>query len=516
MGSNLARNSIASGVAGLSTALAGVLSTIAVARILGVEGTGTFAFAVWAVTFALLAADLGVPGTLLRYIPASMASKGADSSGPRAVVAYLSKPFLSANFLLVVLLLSYAAWLFWQGTGDPLHFDGRTFHSSPLFWALIAGALLTQALTNFTNACLRGYGRFGLQSTVAVISAIVQIASTIIGAVYFGIAGALAGTIAGYLLSAALAFRLVETGLPIEPELGNRITRYAFEAWCGFIVTAFAWSRMEVYFLERSFGSEAVGLFTAALTFSNITTQGPLLLTGALMPFLARQASDDANGQLRHQYDTIVRLFTLAVAPMCVGLAALADELLPLLFGRDFSAAVPTAMVLLAFSAVTVPASLSTIYLLALERTRFVLAIATVGAILVIISGYSIIPAFGAIGAASARSAVQLFIVIGSVWYAWTRLGSRLQWRGLGKTLLCAVAMGVASYGVVTFIGGLSGIAAAISVGTAVYGGLIRASGALTVSDVAVIERAAASLPRPVHSIASATARLLVAGSNRS
>ncbi|MDX2288233.1 MAG: oligosaccharide flippase family protein [Hyphomicrobiaceae bacterium] len=511
----LARNSIANGVAGLATTLAGVLSTIAIARLLGVEGTGIVAFAVWVVTFALLAADLGVPGTLTRYVSSSRAllAEGQQEPGtaPAAVIGYLFWPFLLANGLLVVVLVAYAVHVAVGHPAAAATIDVENYRSSAVFWGLIAAACLTQSMANFTYATLRGLGRFWRLAAIAAVAAAIQVVTTVIGALTLGIVGALLGAVLGYLVPALMAPGFLSPGrAPLAPPLKSRISRYALEAWFGFIVTAFAWSRMEIAFLERSFGSEAVGLYTAGLTLSNVATQGPMLLTGALLPYFASTAARGDRAGAGRAFDTVLRLFTLAVAPACFGLAAITHEVLPLLFGAPFAPASPVAVVLLLASAVTVSASLSTIYLLALERTRFVLAAAGVGAVLVVLSGFLIVPVHGEIGAAVSRAAIQFVVVGAGLWYVVHRLATPLSFDRLALILVAAAATGGAAFVVATSIGGVLGVAAAIAVGLAVYPVAIRLTGALDESDADTIGKALTFLPAAAEGVLAAGLRLLV------
>ena len=496
MASSLARNSVANGIAGFATTLAGVLSTVIIARVLGVEGTGVVAFAVWVVTFALLTAEMGIPSTLARYVAATAAD--GDRNTPQGVVANLYVPFAISNAIVAAAFFGYAAWLA-SNYDQPLwHIDASNYRTAPLFWGLIAAATLAQAFANFTNGYLRGIGQFRKLSLIAVVSASLQIATVLIGAWLFGIAGAMTGAVLGFIIPALMAHGITTKAVEIDADLKKRIRRYAIEVWLGLIVSAFAWSRMEVVFLERSFGSEAVGLFTSALTLSNIVTQGPMLLTGALIPFLARQAARDDRAKLRTSYAMVLRLFALAVAPACFGLAAISGTLLPMIFGNDFAPAVPSAMILLIAAAVTYCGSISTLYLLALEKTRVVLIFASIGAVFVVIAGLTIIPQYGPIGAALSRSVIQLAVVSAGLWYAARYLNAPPPLQDLARIFFAAAGSGIAAYIASDAIGGISGIAAAIVVAVAAYAILLKITGAVVDEDATELKRTASLLPRPI------------------
>ena len=207
----------------------------------------------------------------------------------------------------------------------------------------------------------------------------------------------------------------------------------------------------------------------------------------------------------------VLRLFALAVAPACFGLAAISRELLPMLFGTGFAPSVPAAVILLVASAVMLSFSISTIYLLSLERTRVVLNFAAIGAVMMIVAGLTIIPLFGPTGAALSRAAIQLFVVSAGAWYAAKYLGAYVPLRGLAIILLAAAIMGLAAYGIADGIGGVAGILAAIASGPLVYGLMLKLLGGLPADDATELMRATALLPSPADRLAPRLIRFISA-----
>ena len=66
MSGSFVRNSVVNAVAGACVTLGGFTSSVVVARLLGVAGTGIMAYAAWSVTVAIIVADVGMPGALSR------------------------------------------------------------------------------------------------------------------------------------------------------------------------------------------------------------------------------------------------------------------------------------------------------------------------------------------------------------------------------------------------------------------------------------------------------------------
>ena len=503
MASSFVRNSVVNAVAGIFTTLGGFLGTVLVARLLGVSGTGIVAFATWAVTIAVIVSDLGLTGCLPRFLPELLA-KGDDGAADRLTYR-LFKSFLGYITAISLCFALYAAWLLWL---NPAAFAWTiavdTYTTSTLFWLLVGSAGLVQSLGNFVTCWIKGLQDFGMLARVAAASCIVQALATTVGALLFGVTGAVAALAAGALMPVALLVYLPRARGPISASLRRRVARFSLETWGSYILTAFFASRMEVFFLERSWGSHAVGLFTVSLTLSNLATQGPLLLTGALLPRLSDHIGRDEADEAREVYATSVRLMALLVFPACLGTAAIAPVLLPLMYSATFAPAVPTATILLCAAAFTATASVAAVYLIAVERTRFLLGTAVFGAALSILAGLTIVPAFGPVAAACARSGVQVAIAGAMLWYMYRHLRCPTPLGVLAKLLVAAALCAVVARLVVFAVPSGPGVAIAILAGALTYAAAIRLIRPLPHNDVEKLRVAVLALPRPLGPAAHA------------
>ncbi len=505
MSSILARNTLASATAGLCVMLGGFLSSVIVARLLGVQAAGVVAFATWAMTISLVFIDLGTSGTLARYLPELLArGERAPCAG---LVRFLFRITARAAMVICGGWLAYAAWL-WLHGGVATH-DAGGYWADPVFWMLIGIAALLQSAANFTQGYLKGTQRFDRLARLALASATLQLCATAAGARLWGADGALIGALAVGLLPSLLLPGILSAPGTADPTLQSRARRYTVESWVGYLGSAFAWSRMEIFFLERSSGSHAVALFSVGLTLANMATQGPLLLTGGLLPYLSAQAGLDAQHKLQQAYAIATRILAFLVFPACFGMAAIAPALLPAIYGRDFAGAAPAAAVLVAASAFTASCSVATTTMLALERTRLVLATGTLSAMLVIVSGLTVIPAFGIRGAALGRAALQLGAVGATLWYVNVRLNCATPFSACGRIILAALMCAAAAAACTRVVPGTGGIVVAIAAGVAVYGGAVRLLNALPQSDIERLVASLAILPAPVRAPASMTLRLL-------
>ena len=202
---------------------------------------------------------------------------------------------------------------------------------------LVGLACAFQTLAGFTYGRLRGEQRFDRLALVTIASLGCQLVGIAVGSSLLGVSGALAGYCAGSLLPAALALRGDKPGPALSPELRGRIIRYSLYAWAAALSSTVVWSRAEVFFLQRSAGSAAVGLFSVGLTLANIAAQGPMLLTPALLPHFAQHFGRNASAEMRTTYATATRLLAFLVFPACFGFAAVMPAVLPMMYGSAFA-----------------------------------------------------------------------------------------------------------------------------------------------------------------------------------
>jgi O-antigen/teichoic acid export membrane protein len=482
--SRFARNSAFGTVAGMLTALASVLASVIVAHVLGVSATGTVAFALWAAMLAASIADLGVQASLARYLP-ELTAAGRNDEGFR-LAGMLWRRLAAASGLT---LTGFAGWALWRWRAGDLS------GADAALWSLVGLACALQALTGFTFGYLRGAQRFDRLAILTTLSFACQIAGVAIGCATFGEAGAVAGYCAGSAIPAALSFRFAAAGRRPAADLAVRVRRFALYAWAAALSSAFVWSRAELFFLQRSNGSVAVGLFTVGVTLANLASQGPLLLTAGLLPYFAESFGKGAVSELRDAYAIATRVLAFLVFPVCFGLAALLPKALPLVFGAAFTGAVPAATVLVLAAGIGAVSSVGTSVIMASDRSDFVFVCGSAAAILAVAAGFTVIPAFGVMGAAYSRAVIQIAAVaLGSAFIFW-RLRLPLPGSDLGRLLLAATACGIAARLCLEIPGTGAPLILAVAAGALSYAISVRALRALCPADADRLRKLCRGLP---------------------
>ncbi|KAB1069573.1 lipopolysaccharide biosynthesis protein [Methylobacterium planeticum] len=498
MAQRVARNSLLSAIASGATMLASAGTMIIAARTLGVEGTGIVTLSLWLVTMAVTIAGLGLPTTVTRYV-----AEAGDAARQRALARRFFRPTLGAALCLLALAGSAAAALA-TGRVDVIWsaLAPETLGARIEIWLILGLTGAAQILGQYHLGVLRGQQDFRAIAALTLAGFGVQMVATLVGALAFGIAGALAGCALGALPAALAAARAAldprGRAEPPSDALVTRMRRFALYTWAGSVMSAFVWARIEIYFLQRSEGYEAVGLFTAGLTLASLATQGPLLLTGALLPHFANAHARGAGDRVREAYASATRLIAFLVFPAGLGLAAIMPVVMPLVFGESFRPAVPVASLLVAVAAIGATSAVGTHLVNALERSDFVFYSSLCGAVLALTAGFTLVPAFGLIGAGAARALIQLAMVGAGLWFITRRLGCPAPFRDLGKLFVAASLAALAARSCLHLIPGPLALLAALPAAALVYGICVRRLHALTAADRDRLRGALSLLPGPL------------------
>jgi O-antigen/teichoic acid export membrane protein len=492
-----ARKSFLGALAAVSITLSSFLSGVIVARMLGVEGTGAVAYVVWLVLMLAPILDLGMSPAIMRSVPELNARGETDRAG--WLSGYLGRVLGISVALGVV-----AVWLISGLPNLASHWHtAREAATGPDILRYVLPAFVAvQALGAYAYAYLRGAQAFDKVAKVASLSLALQLAAVAVGSFWFGVAGAVAGFAVGQMLPAFMALKLMRSTGTSDGDLRKRVFRYAVFAWAGNVANTFVWSRIEIFFLERSVGYEAVGHFTVALALTSLAVQGPQLLTTGFLPLFSAKLGQRNIEATRAALATGTRLLAALAFPACFGMAAVMPVLLPLIYGADFSRATPAAIILVVAAAINVTSIVATNLIHANERSDFVFYTATTGAVLSILSGFLFIPAFGLIGAAISRAAIQCLMVAVGCWFVVRRLRYPLPFGSLALLALSAIACWAVAAVTTRLIGGPLSLLVAIPAGAATYVLALRLLKALPAADLAMLQTIAGSLPRPLGRLA--------------
>ena len=468
-----------SGLACASIVLGRFVVTIITARRLGPDGSGRLAYLLWMLEIAVTIAGFGMQSCITRFV--------ADLRGQgRADLAPALARWLYTRYLALTLLGA-------AGIGIVAS-QSRVTAGNPAIWISLAIYLVLQAMGNFYLAYLAGQQEFKAIARINLISALALVMGAGFGTLLFGVTGALLGYAASAVAPAVLSGSLLRrTTVFYDSTLASECMRYAFFAWCAAVVSACVWSRVEVAFLENYWGHDAVAMFSVGLTLSALAVQGPLLLGGALMPHFAELAAAGA-GVRERLYSGATRLLAALLFPLCLGLSSIIPILLPVVYGEAFRGAIPSAMVLTAFSALAFM-NVGSALVYASGKAWFIAATGLGGAILSLAGCLLVIPSWGPWGAALSRSVVQTAMVALGVWYIGKHLGCPAPFASLARILLSAGIAALCSYATITFLPDAAALIVALPFAAYVYLRMLRATRALEPEDLQSIRNALIRIP---------------------
>lgn len=454
MSPSFLRNTILGFSSGAAVALAGFIGNAITARLLGPDRLGIFAYVVFCVTIGTMIASLGIGIVQQRYIPNLRAEgRGDEADGLIGATTRLS---MLAAVVGAVLLLAY---LFWPGRNA---MEGPSETSRDVIIGCALVWFISWRMADTYQFYLRGEQRFGELARLSAVSALIKLAVIALGAWLFGIPGALAGYIAGNLLPAARVLRLLRIKPHVTRALRRPVVRFAVASWLTAVLGGLVFGRTEVIFLEHYTGLGAVGFFAAAATVAEMAVQLPPLVLSALLPRFSEQHGQGEHEHMERLYRTMTALIATLIVPICLGLAAIAPVLVPLLFGDDFTDSVPVAMVLLTAAAVS-SLGVTTFYLLqSIGKTGLLLITNGLGLVGTIGLGFLLVPRFGLIGAAWSRGIVQVSVVLMETWYVTRRVGILPPYRALGAITLASVAQAAVAYAITVGIGGTISLLVAV------------------------------------------------------
>jgi len=344
---------------------------------------------------------------------------------------------------------------------------------------------------------------------MSLITSLIQMLVTVVGAWLWGVAGALAAYVVGSVLLAFPGLRLLGKKPGVGQDLRGHIMRFALTSWSAGVIGGLVWSRSEIVFLEHFVGIRAVGLFAAASTLTLMATTLPVLLNSALLPYFSEQHGLEAREPIHRVYRAMTGIVALLVAPACVGAAAIAPVLVPLLFGAEFADATPIAMVLLIPAGIGAVAASTTNLIYSTGKSAILLISNAVGLAGTILLALLVIPRFGLMGAAWSRAAVHVTVVAIETWYVSKKLGFTPPYRALGAITLASLIQGIVAYGLTIGVGGVTSLVLAIPAAIIVYMLALRALAVLPMLDPGLVDNAIAHAPRQVRPVLSRIMKLI-------
>jgi O-antigen/teichoic acid export membrane protein len=305
---------------------------------------------------------------------------------------------------------------------------GRVFHqpelARPLFLGVVGGC--GTSLFQFVQAIFLSLRKYRLYSWASII----RFAPILVALTALVLARRLTLSTA-ILVNVGAPFLALPFSLSMVPVPVLYLRHKAMQVWPRlwrlskwlFIVSVctMCFSRLEVYFLTAFASVAQVGKFSAAFDLCG----GLLLVEGVVRSVLLAEISSRSNMPQRGRF--VVQcsglLLVLGVLLWCGGAAV--RPFLGLILGPQYTNIGPLFLILVTARVGVLPVIPITVLFFVQDRTRAVAVVALVQLIALIISGYSLIPGRGAMGAAWTQLLVTVAAIIVTLTLSWSSLVDR-------------------------------------------------------------------------------------------
>lgn len=476
--------SLFSTIAGVGSLVFGFAASVVTARLLGAHGTGLVAFAIWFGTTASTVAGLGIQNILLRYMGAPGDGEQANAGLARALLT----PFTIATLAASVGMLLWAAYQ-WH-LGD---------HEMTAMWVATAVFNVIFAYASMSLSAARGVKDFAGSARQVFYGCLMQVPLVVLGAYFFGAAGAMIGQMVRHLPT-ALSLKKYVSGPPqpigmVTPAMKN----FGRNTWFSSMIGLFVWTRIEFVFLGFNHEPADIGYFAVGMTLAGLVVQLPEQMSAALMPYFGRHHDNDDLGQLQKSYARVFRWVGLFIFPICFGGAAIMPEFLPLLFGQEFIPAVPSATILIGTACITAMTIFPSAMIAARERSDFFLWASPSMAVIMVVLLALVVPSSGAVGASIVRAFVHTLWLVLLSSYCWSRLSMKPPIWDLIKIGASAAVCAAVAFGILEWRGDLLALGLAIIAAALVYPVCLRLVAAIPADDVEVLKyNLGSALPAPL------------------
>lgn len=315
-----------------------VVTSIAMARLLGPSGYGLYSVTLIVPSLMLLFTDFGVDAALVRFVSRLRSECNSDSVYGIVKTGVLFKMASSTSMTLLAFMLAdilASQVLNRSGTG-------QLIRAASLY--VLGGSLV--ATSNNILAGLDKMDRFALVSIVqAIVKASLALALIALG---FGVVGALAGHVSGSLaagfIGIAMAFGL--SGLRGKGNIGEggsystlkSMLRYGLPLYAS-TLTAGLLGQYQSVVLARLTSDVEVGNYTVAAAFSSAVALLTTPISTALFPAFSKVSPNKHESELRSLFSNSLRYTLFLVIPAATFIATNSQPLVALFYGSSYAQA---------------------------------------------------------------------------------------------------------------------------------------------------------------------------------
>jgi len=436
--------------------LLGLILFAFIARFLGANELGLYAFAIALANFFAIATRFGFEKRVEKEV----------GRNTRLLYSY----FREINSIKAIFSICSLAllWLLLQLVGEA---------DSPMVM-LIACFVFTFTFLEFTNALFRGIGKAEFEVFARTVFSLLN---TTLGIAALFAGWGLQGVVTAQLISVSTAilycFFIVRKVAIKTSYSGNWRTLWSHvKATAPFAVmlfTLYFGNQITIVLIQALTRREEVGYFAASMRLFESLTPIPAAIAGAFLPVISRLYSTSVDGFAQILRFAVKYLFVIS-SPIVLGAILIAPQAIPLLYGEEFMPSVIVLQILLVALIFSFWNNSMASALIASNREKLLIWLFACGAVFHVGANLLLIPMLSFVGAAWAMLASCAVLFIGNLVCLRRHLKIGVFFRDLASPALCAAAMGIVVFtirdwniGLVIPIGAIVYIAALFLTGTA-------------------------------------------------
>ena len=184
---------------------------------------------------------------------------------------------------------------------------------------------------------------------------------------------------------------------------------------------------------------EDIGVYSAAQRFFQFILIIPSMIATATFPLMSKLANID-NGKFRIILEKIFSVFIIIGIPIAFGGLALADQIIPLVFGLEYIKAIPVLKILMIMLLFSFPLILLTNTIFVYNEQRKLILANVFGVLANVLLNFLLIPKLGVIGATIA-TLTSTVIVTYIIWRRMKKINYFEIWSSLKTIILPVIAM---------------------------------------------------------------------------
>jgi O-antigen/teichoic acid export membrane protein len=489
----IAVNSLWSALDYVFTLAGGIVASILVARRFGPEVLGYFAYIVTLSTVAGSLARFGLPVATRKYL-AEFSARGEHGLAR----ALLGRMFRWQSLLAVAAMALAGAVAF--------NFLRADYHAVA---AVALASMLPSMLLGIVSAANMAVEDYAANVVASLAAGIVNFAGIIITlalhlSIFWLAVSLLASRLADLLIRYWFYRRRLHPLLRAAPkrglgdEVGRRIRRFCFQTSFLQALSLVVWDRSEMFFLERFSPMREAGFYSVTFTMAQQSFLLSQTFISAASSNLMRRSALDPEGA-RRMTRTMLVYSALMALPVNLGLAAVAGPLITTLYGAQYLPAIPVLFIAAMFASARALMAPAEQLLAAFDRQDRMLRTLGLATVVNLALAFSLIPRWGAQGAALCNGLSQTASLGLCWWLARGTLRLPLPWGRLARVAGAAGLMAGTAWAAAAYLPPAPGLAAGVAAGAASYPVYLRLLGCLDGEDRDRLSQAAASLPGPLR-----------------